>query len=425
MRGLSTFALLLTSRAARLSLSSATRAVECALRLSVGGPVAPPPSAATLPTPGAIAFTDPGLDSVRRSEGAQLSPMLQQSSSAGAHGPAGEPGPSRTVRPDHAAWQGVGTSQSNGAARSQSSKVCVRLPCLPRRAAQSHPQCSHPSSPRAQPLVLDLTLGISDESDMSDIEVTVTPRSKPALRATLVRRSPAQVPRDGPASLSPLPRLRHAVEEFDTPLPTLKRNHSSEVEDAQKRARGTPSTSATPRDKRHSPVHLPSPPVSKGVAGSSGTASAGPRKVRSASNYERARGRGLTDAARRPSSSPRLLPAPMHSKSLPRSTGRLLRFRTARHEQKACHGHLPLPPRPCPLALYPAVRPTARPPRASRSVATRAEFHRSRRPSQSPSQPPPSLSSFRSRRAPCSPGRTHASTPLRHPGRATGPRARG
>lgn len=126
----------------------------------------------------------------------------------------------------------------------------------------------------SQRTIIDLTLTDSDDDDNrpahdegSDFETLV--KASPAfaqkapLKAVLVRRSPAQVPRAGPASLSPypnpLPLLRPAIEEFDTPI--RKRAHSPEASATQKRARGP---GAEPHD-RDSGVHLSSPPLSRNV----------------------------------------------------------------------------------------------------------------------------------------------------------------
>jgi len=131
----------------------------------------------------------------------------------------------------------------------------------------------------SQRTIIDLTLTDSDDDDKylahdedSDFETLVkaSPASasaqKAPLNAVLVRGSPAQVPRAGPASLSPypnpLPLLRPAIEEFDTPI--RKRAHSPEASATQKRARGPGANGAEPHD-RDSGVHLSSPPLSRNV----------------------------------------------------------------------------------------------------------------------------------------------------------------
>ncbi|KPV78010.1 uncharacterized protein RHOBADRAFT_50533 [Rhodotorula graminis WP1] len=134
--------------------------------------------------------------------------------------------------------------------------------------------------------VVDLTLTDSDDDDHrrdhdegSDFETLVKASPvlarKPPLKAVLVRRSPAQVPRTGPASLSPypnpLPLLRPAIEEFDTPI--RKRAHSTETPAAQKRVRG-PDSSVDEQPRGHdSPAHPPSPPLMPTVTRSVDTSS--------------------------------------------------------------------------------------------------------------------------------------------------------
>ncbi|GAA5891830.1 hypothetical protein JCM8208_002905 [Rhodotorula glutinis] len=127
-------------------------------------------------------------------------------------------------------------------------------------------------------IVVDLTFTDSDDDDDlnhdegSDFETLVKPppatAPKAPLKAVLVRRSPAQVPRTGAASLSPypnpLPLLRPAIEEFDTPV--RKRAHSPEPHAAQKRARAPDSTVAEPpREQHDSLAHLPSTPLTRNV----------------------------------------------------------------------------------------------------------------------------------------------------------------
>ncbi|GAA5846770.1 hypothetical protein JCM9279_004434 [Rhodotorula babjevae] len=124
-------------------------------------------------------------------------------------------------------------------------------------------------------IIVDLTLSDSgddhldqDDSDGASLENLVkhspTAAPKAPLKAVLVRRSPAQVPRAGPASLSPypnpLPLLRPAIEEFDTPI--RKRPHSPEAAAKQKRVRG-PGVDGVQPHERDSGVHLPSPSLSR------------------------------------------------------------------------------------------------------------------------------------------------------------------